>query len=142
MHYYITPCEFFTTTLADGLSLESEWQQISSGLQDSSQYYDRPQQCCSLNDIRSFLDFQILEPSYQAKCINYYYYCCDDDDDDDSDNWRCRRISLFAHLFFRSCWFQLQKNFSPFTYKILVFTHFKEKEGNRWGSLKSGGMYE
>ena len=30
--------EFFTSVLADGSSLEFEWQQISSSLQDSSQY--------------------------------------------------------------------------------------------------------
>ena len=28
--------EFFTSALADGFSLESEWQQVSSSLQDSS----------------------------------------------------------------------------------------------------------
>ena len=33
-----TPWEFFTRVLADGLSLEFEWQQVSSSLQDSSQY--------------------------------------------------------------------------------------------------------
>ena len=31
-------CEFFTQALADGLSLESERQQVSLSLQDSSQY--------------------------------------------------------------------------------------------------------
>ena len=30
--------EFFTSALADGLSLEFEWQQVSSSLLDSSQY--------------------------------------------------------------------------------------------------------
>ena len=30
--------EFFTSALADDFSLESEWQQVSSSLQDSSQY--------------------------------------------------------------------------------------------------------
>ena len=30
--------EFFTTELADDFSLEFEWQQVSSSLQDSSQY--------------------------------------------------------------------------------------------------------
>ena len=34
----IIPCEFFTPVLADGLSQEPEWQQVSSSLQDSSQY--------------------------------------------------------------------------------------------------------
>ena len=33
-----TPLPFFTSVLADGFSLESEWQQVSSSLQDSSQY--------------------------------------------------------------------------------------------------------
>ena len=32
---------FFTQTLADGLSLESEWLQVSSDLQDFSQYSGR-----------------------------------------------------------------------------------------------------
>ena len=35
--------EFFTSAFADGLSLEFEWQQVSSSLQDSSQYYCRSQ---------------------------------------------------------------------------------------------------
>ena len=35
--------EFFTPALADGLSLEFEWQQVSSSLQDSSQYSGRSQ---------------------------------------------------------------------------------------------------
>ena len=39
-----TPLEFFPSVLADGFSLEFEWQQVSSSLQDSSQYSVRPQQ--------------------------------------------------------------------------------------------------
>ena len=31
-------CEFFTPALVDGISLGSKWQQVSSSLQDSSQY--------------------------------------------------------------------------------------------------------
>ena len=38
-----TPREFFTTALADGLSLEFERQQVSSSLQDFSQYSGRSQ---------------------------------------------------------------------------------------------------
>ena len=34
---------FFTSVLADGFSLEFEWQQVSPSLQDSSQYYGRSQ---------------------------------------------------------------------------------------------------
>ena len=37
------PWEFFTSALDDGLSQKFEWQQISSSLQDSSQYSDRSQ---------------------------------------------------------------------------------------------------
>ena len=33
-----TPCELLTIALADGLSMESKWQQIASELQDFSQY--------------------------------------------------------------------------------------------------------
>ena len=33
--------EIFKSALADGLSLEFEWQQVSSSLQDSSQYSGR-----------------------------------------------------------------------------------------------------
>ena len=36
-----TPLEFFTSVLADSFSLEFEWQQVSSSLQDSSQYSGR-----------------------------------------------------------------------------------------------------
>ena len=35
--------ELFTSALADGFSQESEWQQVSSSLQDSSQYSGRSQ---------------------------------------------------------------------------------------------------
>ena len=35
-YYYLTPLEFFPSVLADGFSLEFEWQQVSSSLQDSS----------------------------------------------------------------------------------------------------------
>ena len=35
--------EFFTSALVDGFSLESEWQQVSSSLQDSSLYSGRSQ---------------------------------------------------------------------------------------------------
>ena len=41
--------EFFTSTLADGLSLEFDWQQVSSSLQDSSRYSGRSQKCCHLD---------------------------------------------------------------------------------------------
>ena len=44
-HYYYTPWEFFTLALAGGLALGAEWQQISLGLQNSSELSGRSQQC-------------------------------------------------------------------------------------------------
>ena len=46
------------TALAGGLSLEFDWQQVSSSLQGSSQYSDRSQQCCNLDVLDSFFDLQ------------------------------------------------------------------------------------
>ena len=37
-YYYLTLLRVLTTALVDGFSLESEWQQFSSSLQDSSYY--------------------------------------------------------------------------------------------------------
>ena len=58
--YYFIFGEIFKSALADGLLLESEWQQVTSGLQDSGQYSVRSQQCCGLNSLDSFSDFQLF----------------------------------------------------------------------------------
>ena len=44
-----THWEFFTSMLADSLSQKTEWQQVSSSFQDSSQYSSRSQECCCLD---------------------------------------------------------------------------------------------
>ena len=54
---YFTPWEFFTPVLTNDLSLVSEWQQVSLGLQDSSQYSGQSQQCYSLNGLNSSSSF-------------------------------------------------------------------------------------
>ena len=54
-----TPWEFFTSALANGLSLEFKWQQISSSLQDSSQYSGHSQQYYSLDGLHSSANFQV-----------------------------------------------------------------------------------
>ena len=56
-----TPLEFFTSVLADGFSLEFEWQQVSSSLQDSSKYSGRPQQCCRLDSLYPSANFKVLQ---------------------------------------------------------------------------------
>ena len=56
-----TLLEFFTSVLADGLSLEFEWQQVSSSLQDSSRYSGRSQQCCHLDSLYPSTNFQVLQ---------------------------------------------------------------------------------
>ena len=53
--------EFFTSVLAVGLSLEFEWQQVSSSLQDSSQDSGYSQQCCRLDSLYPSANFQVLQ---------------------------------------------------------------------------------
>ena len=70
-------CKFFSQALADGLSVESEWQQLSSSLQDSSKYSGRFQQCCSLDGLHSLSYFlQYLYHSFgdSTKSTNYKWY--------------------------------------------------------------------
>ena len=56
-----TPLEFFTSALADGFSLESEEQQVSLGLQVSSQDSGRSQQCCHLDSLYPSANFLVLQ---------------------------------------------------------------------------------
>ena len=70
--------EFFTRAVATGFSLESEWQQVSSSLQDSSQYSGWPQQCCYWM-VSSYFYIQVLQSFYQSfgdftECTNYNWY--------------------------------------------------------------------
>ena len=58
--------EFFTPTFADGFPRESEWQQVSSSLQDSSQYSGRSQKYCSLDGLHYSSYFQVLQALYQS----------------------------------------------------------------------------
>ena len=58
-----TPLEFFISVLADGFSLEFEWQQVSSSLQDSSQYSGHSQQCCHLDSLFPSTNFQVIQSS-------------------------------------------------------------------------------
>ena len=53
--------EYFTSALANSFSLEFEWQQVPSSFQDSSQYFGRSQQCCSLDGLHSSANFQVLQ---------------------------------------------------------------------------------
>ena len=60
----IIPWEFFTSALADSLSLEFKWQRVSSCLQDSSKYSGRSQLCSSLHGLHSSSYFQVLHSLY------------------------------------------------------------------------------
>ena len=53
--------EFFTSALADGFSWEIELQQVSSSLQESSQYSGRLQFCCCLDGLHLAANFQIFK---------------------------------------------------------------------------------
>ena len=63
-YYYYTHLEFFTPALVDGFSLESEWLQVSSVVQDSSQYSGLSQQCLSLDGFGFSSDLQLFQPSF------------------------------------------------------------------------------
>ena len=75
-YYRYTFCEFLTSILADRLSLESEWHQVSAGIQDPSQYSGWSQQCRRLDDLDSSSDFQHFQPPFQdfPKSTNYNWY--------------------------------------------------------------------
>ena len=80
-YYCFTLCEFFTPMLAGGLSHEFEWQNVSSGLQDSSQYSNHSQQCSSLNCLDSSSDFKLFQSPSQlfgirSKCTYFSWYHC------------------------------------------------------------------
>ena len=45
--------------------MEFEWQQIFPDLQDTSQYSDWSPQCCNLDGIDSFSDFQVFQTPFQ-----------------------------------------------------------------------------
>ena len=57
----ITPLEFFISVLADGFSLETEGQQVSLSLQESSQDYGRSQQCSHLHSLYPSGNFQVFQ---------------------------------------------------------------------------------
>ena len=71
--------EFFSPALADGFSLEFEWHQVSSSHQDTSQYSDRSEHCCSLYFLYFSSYIQVLQFTYpsfgdRTKSINYNWY--------------------------------------------------------------------
>ena len=74
-----TLCMFFTPVLANGLSLESEWKEVSSSLPDSSQHSGQSQQCCNLHGFELTSDFQLFQSPFQdfgdySKCSYYNWY--------------------------------------------------------------------
>ena len=73
--------EFFAPSLADDFPMESEWQQVTPSLQNSTQYSGRSQICCSLVGLHSFSYFDVLQSLYQTfvdctECTNYNWYHC------------------------------------------------------------------
>ena len=62
-------------------SLKSKWQQVSSAVQDSSQYSSRFWQCCGLDGLNSFSDLQVPQSlfcvflDYSNGSNNNWYYC-------------------------------------------------------------------
>ena len=70
---------FSPPAFANSLSLEFEWQQVSSSLQDSSQYWGRSKRFSSLDSHDSSHYFHVIQSLYQSsgyciKSTNYYWY--------------------------------------------------------------------
>ena len=63
----IIPCKFFASVLANGFSLESEWQEIFSGLQDFSLYYGWFQICYSLVNYFHYY-YKVFPMTYWPPC--------------------------------------------------------------------------
>ena len=61
--------QVFNTSLRWCFSLESERQQVSTGLQDSSQYSGQPQHCCSFNNLGLSSDFYLLQISTSSSFL-------------------------------------------------------------------------
>ena len=62
---FYTPYEFFPSALAY-LSQESNLQQVSPGIQDSSQYSGQSQQYFSLDGLDLSADFQFFQSSFNT----------------------------------------------------------------------------
>ena len=60
---YFTPCLFFIPVLIGDLSLESNWQHVSSRFRNYSDYSSRSRHCCGL---ASSSDFRLLRSLSQA----------------------------------------------------------------------------
>ena len=63
--YYYSSRDFFIPALPDGLSLESDWQRVTSSLLESSNYSGWSQKCCSLDDLDSPSDFQFFKHPFE-----------------------------------------------------------------------------
>ena len=62
--------------LTDGFSLGSEWQQVFSSLQDSSQYSGQSRECFRLDGVHLSSNFQVFQFLYKSfgdctKCTSY-----------------------------------------------------------------------
>ena len=60
-YYYYLLIKVFYISFSWWFSLKFEWQQVSSSLQDSSQYSGRSQYCCCLYGLHSSSNFQVLQ---------------------------------------------------------------------------------
>ena len=58
--------EFFTPKLADDFPLETEWEQVSSSFQISSQYSVQSQQCYRLDGLHWSSNFLVLQFIYRS----------------------------------------------------------------------------
>ena len=73
---HVTPNEMFIAALACGLSMEFEWQQVSSGMKDTPQNSGLSQQSCCLDGVDPSSDFFLsLSQDFgdSSKCTRNYW---------------------------------------------------------------------
>ena len=79
-YYHFHPGDFLIPALSDGLLLESEWQLVSSSVQDSSQYSIRSQQYSNQDCLFLYSNLNFLHNSYLIifsiqSCLVLYSFC-------------------------------------------------------------------
>ena len=94
--------EFFKPAFADGLSWESEWQQVSSNLQDSSQYSGWSQQYCILDELNLSSNFQLFQLPFQMHQLQLVSSSPSYSTAFFSSLARSKHLSLFAFFDFHS----------------------------------------
>ena len=123
----------FTPSLVDSLSQESEWQQVTIGHQDSTEYSDRSHQCCSLNGLDSSTN-QDLHSLIQAHPLQLVLHSLSCSTAFFSSQARSKYLSIFSLSFIITQWSAgTAKSTTPV---VFYFVNKREVWSSGWDYLK------